>query len=44
MDRNHEEQLEQIEDLGTASVETLGAPGSQIEFGVINRVLGIDAE
>lgn len=44
MERNHDEQIEKIEDLGTASIETLGAPGNQIEFGVINRVLGIDPE
>lgn len=41
MERNHDEQ---IEDLGTASVETLGAPGNQLEFGVIARPLGIEAE
>ena len=44
MERKHDDQIEQIEDLGAASIETLGAPGNQIEFGVINRVLGIDAE
>lgn len=34
--------LEGAEDLGRASVETLGAPGNQLEFGVIARPLGID--
>jgi hypothetical protein len=33
---------EGVEDLGKASVETLGAPGNQLEFGVIARPLGID--
>ncbi|ODU67533.1 MAG: hypothetical protein ABT11_19815 [Novosphingobium sp. SCN 66-18] len=41
MERNHDEQ---IEDLGTASVETLGLPGVQNEFGIQGRVAGIEAE
>lgn len=38
------DQIEDIEDLGTASIETMGAPGHQLEFGVIARPLGIEQE
>ena len=38
------ELIEDVEDLGAASTETLGAPGNQLEFGVIARPLGLDSE
>lgn len=38
------EQREQLIDLGTASVETKGAPGNKTEFGVIGLPLGLQAE
>ncbi|MCC2977131.1 benenodin family lasso peptide [Sphingomonas sp. PL-96] len=38
------EQLETPVDLGAASVETQGAPGSRTEFGVIAEPLGLEAE
>lgn len=43
MERNFDV-IEEIEDLGEASIETLGAPGNQLEFGVIARPLGIDRD
>lgn len=33
-----------IIDLGAASAETLGQPGTELEFGVIGRALGIADE
>ena len=38
------ELIEAVEDLGAASTETLGAPGIQLEFGVIARPLGLESE
>jgi len=32
------------EELGTVSAETQGAPGDQLEFGVIARPLGLDRD
>ncbi|MDF8333686.1 benenodin family lasso peptide [Novosphingobium cyanobacteriorum] len=36
--------IDEMEDLGKASTETLGAPGNQLEFGVIARPLGLDRD
>jgi len=38
------DQIDDVEDLGVASTETLGAPGNQLEFGVIARPLGLESE
>ena len=38
------DQTEDMEDLGAASIETLGQPGNALEFGVIARPLGIEQE
>ncbi|WP_276306938.1 hypothetical protein [Novosphingobium sp. PC22D] len=35
---------DQAEDLGAASLETLGLPGETDEFGAIARLNGIEAE
>jgi hypothetical protein len=37
-------ELDQVEDLGAASIETLGLPGEKDEFGAIARLNGIEAE
>jgi|GEM_PF-4131963 hypothetical protein len=38
------DQTEDMEDLGAASIETLGPPGNLPEFGVIGRGNGIEQE
>ena len=38
------DQIEDMDDLGAASTETLGHPGNLTEFGVIARPLGIEYE
>jgi hypothetical protein len=43
MNRDNQ-QGEELMDLGTASVETRGAPGNKTEFGVIGLPLGLQAE
>lgn len=36
--------IEGTEDLGSVSADTHGAPGNDLEFGVIARPLGLDSE
>ncbi|WP_298282786.1 benenodin family lasso peptide [Novosphingobium sp.] len=36
--------VEDVEDLGTASIETLGPPGDRIEFGVLAQLPGLDRD
>lgn len=36
--------VEDAEDLGIASVETLGPPGDRIEFGVLAQLPGLDRD
>jgi len=43
MERTFDE-IEDMDDLGAASTETLGHPGNLTEFGVIARPLGIEHE
>jgi len=41
---HRDSQQDELIDLGAASTETKGKPGSQIEFGVIAQPLGLEAE
>lgn len=36
--------VEDAEDLGIASIETLGPPGDRIEFGVLAQLPGLDRD
>lgn len=36
--------VEDVEDLGIASIETLGPPGDKIEFGVLAQLPGLDRD